>query len=109
MKRLLIAIALAGSLAACQIPPTNPTAPPTIDARIGTALKEVTITRQAFTALATAGKITWAQDVTAQSGLTVIRTQLDQAQTLAPTNPAQAAALLATALQALATYQGAHP
>lgn len=120
MKRFLssalLIAAVAFGLAACAAPPLGVTSPATVSsaqstsphgAQIGKAMQEVTLSRQAFTKLAQAGKITWAQDDAAQAALTSIRKDLEQAQTVDLTNPAQAAQLLASALNALAAYQGA--
>ena len=114
MKRILYALAVAlsiASLSACQTPPVagtqTTTAAPTFDGRWSVAIQEVTLARQASTQLAIAKKITWAQDQVAQSGLTMIRQQLESARSISITNPAQAAQLLADALNALAAYQGA--
>lgn len=110
MKRILLAAALAMSIAGCtpmtgvQAPASAASAAP-LDSRIGVALREVTQARKAATALATAGKITWAQDDQAQAALTLVRASLDKAQGLTLTDPAQAAQLLADALNALAAYQ----
>jgi hypothetical protein len=73
------------------------------------ALQEVTLARQASTQLAMAKTITWADDDKVQASLTLIRNTLTSAQTALPTNPAQAAQLLADALTALAAYQQGVP
>ena len=101
LSSLILAAALAGGCG------TTPTAAPPPQVQIDTALAEITPARQAMTALAKAGKITWSQDDAAQAALTDIRGRLLAAQTLLPTNAAVALDLLSKALADLAAYQGA--
>lgn len=114
MKRFLLLAAMTAALAlsACQTAPvtsSTTTAAPSTSASIGKALQEVTLARQASTQLAMAKTITWADDDKVQASLTLIRNTLTSAQTALPTNPAQAAQLLADALNALAAYQQGVP
>lgn len=112
MKRVLLflALAFACALPACQTAPVAPgqasAASVTAD-NIGKAIQEVTLARRAFTLAAQQKQITWAQDDVAQAGLTAIRKTLESAQGKTLTDPAQAAQLLADALNALVAYQGA--
>ncbi len=117
--RSILPLALCIALAACAQPGSStsgagaPSASspqasaPSIDAQIGKALTEVTLARQASTALAKAGTISWLLDDHTQAALTMVRDHLTIAQSIVPTNPAQAAQLLAEALTDLAKYQGA--
>lgn len=113
MKRYLLTLTLAAVLAlpACQTAPTAPgqTSSASTADGIAKAIQEVTLARKAFTQLAVSKTITWAQDDAAQAALTLIRQNLDKAQGLSLSNPAQAEQLLADALTALAAYQGAQP
>lgn len=120
MKRLLTlaAVASLALMAACAAPPMSTAAPgappmataaPTLDSRIGVAVQEVTIARQAATSLLQAGKITVAQDQKLQTDLDAVRAVLASSEGLSLTDPAQAAQLLSTALAQLATIQGAKP
>lgn len=106
MIKRLFAAAMFAALTACATAPA-PADPPSFDSRAGVAIQEVTLARKAATTLAQAGKITWAQDDATQAALTLIRAQIRTAQGLSITDPAQAAKLLADALNALAAYQGA--
>lgn len=110
MKRYLLTLALAVmfALPGCQTAPVaGQTATMQTADNINKAMNMVTLAREASTQLAIAKTITWAQDDQAQAALTLIRKTLDQAQGASLTNPAQAAQLLADALNALAAYQGA--
>lgn len=115
MKHTLLAsLTLVIALSACAIAPStsdsavSPSAAASAPApsdQIVRALLDVALAKQASTALAQAGKMTWAQDDQAQAALNAIAVQLESAQTLLPTNAAQAAQMIASALSALAVYQ----
>lgn len=79
----------------------------TFDDRLHQAYQEVTVARRASTKLALAGKITPDEDQQYQEALSAIKNTLDQAQGKSLSDPAQAADLLAKALQQFAIYQGA--
>ncbi len=105
MKRTLslfwMALTLSVLMACSTLPSTAP-----INDQVAQAIQEVTLARQAATQLLIAKKITVPQDQAVQAGLTSVRATLESAQSLSLTNPAQAAQILAAALNALAAYQG---
>ena len=106
MKKLFYSLVMVLMLTACV---AGPAIPPTPSVQIDIALSEITPIRQSMTALAQAGKITWAQDDQAQKSLTAIRSQLLMAQVMMTTNPKGAIDILSASLAALAAYQGANP
>lgn len=115
MKKSLLLASLALAMSACaplaltpspSASASAPAATPSTSDQIIQAQLDVTSARKAFLALMEAKKITVAQDQSVEAALNVISANLATAQTLLPSNPAQAASLLATALQALAAFQG---
>lgn len=108
MKRFIISAALALALTACQTGPfTQASSVEARNGQIAVAVQEVTNARKALTALTVAKKISVDQYVTGQTALSEVSKKLATAQTLNLTDPAQAAQLIADALNALAVIQGA--
>ena len=98
MKHLFASLCLSVGLCACTTTP--PTA--TFNDKLALAVESVTTARKAATTLLIAGKITVEEDASLQAKLDIIVGSLKAAKAIQSNDPAQATALLTTALNNLA-------
>ncbi len=111
MKRIhsfLVCLVMGISLLAAVLLTTAcATKPLSLDDKIGVAIQEVTAGRQAVTELLKAKRISVDADKAFQADLDVVRATLFKAQGMTLSDPAQATALLAEALNQLAALTAA--